>query len=134
MNNNEMYHWGIKGMKWGVRKKRVSSENESDDHKQAQTLQKKHISEMSNKELETLNRRLQLEQTYANLNSKPVSKGRQIVESVLADSAKESLRSVINYAMTGDEKKKPPIVQLGERVVNFASGKIFIDLGKKLTD
>ena len=73
MRQNELYHWGIKGMKWGVRryqnkdgsltpagKKRYSqNDSPSEDYVRAHT--KKPISQMSDQELRTVNNRLQME-------------------------------------------------------------------------
>lgn len=127
MNNNEMYHWGIKGMKWGVRKKRVSSENESDDHKQAQTLQKKHISEMSNKELESLNRRLQLEQTYSNLTRKDHSAARKFATDILTEVGKNAVKDLL----TG---KEPGIAKGVKKGVDWLRRMGSLNLGGKFTD
>ena len=71
MERKELYHWGVKGQKWGVRryqnkdgsltpagKKRY--DNWSDDAKTATSLKKKNINEMSNAELKKLNERIRL--------------------------------------------------------------------------
>lgn len=67
MNNNELKHYGVPGMRWGARKKRVPSE----DSVATAKIRKKKIYEMSNKELQTANNRLQLERNYKNLTKKP---------------------------------------------------------------
>lgn len=86
MENNELYHWGIKGMKWGVRryqnkdgsltpagKKRY--DEMSDDAKYAYDTRKKSVSQMSNAELKKLNERTRLENEYKNLNPGTIKKG-----------------------------------------------------------
>lgn len=125
---NELQHWGIKGQKWGVRRfqnangsltpagrKRYSETSagghkriESEDHKQAHALKSKKLYEMSNKELETLTRRMQLEQNYRNLNKQKVSKGQQIVSSVLTEIGKETFKS---FAKNIINKKVPDLVK-----------------------
>lgn len=65
MNNNELKHYGVLGMKWGRRKEQY---NTSEDHNRARELEKKHPSEMSNKELRELNDRQQLESNYKRNN------------------------------------------------------------------
>jgi hypothetical protein len=85
--NNALYHHGIKGMRWGVRryqnkdgsltpagqKRRAKLEGEleklggkkkTDDNESGATVRKKSISEMSNKELQEYTTRMQLEKNY----------------------------------------------------------------------
>ncbi len=92
---NELYHHGIKGMKWGIRrfqnkdgsltkagKKRYDDEDDSDKAKKAKTANSwrtKNAKDLSDDELNTAIKRLELEQRYNNLNPKTVSKGRQYV-------------------------------------------------------
>ena len=84
--NQELYHWGIKGQKWGVRryqnkdgtltdagKKRY--DEMSDDAKEAYDMRSKSVSQMSNAELKKLNERTRLEQEYKRLNPSTVKKG-----------------------------------------------------------
>ena len=65
-NNNELIHYGVLGMKWGRRKARYVSR----DSKKVKKMQKRHIDELTNKELKTANERLQLERQYKNLTRK----------------------------------------------------------------
>lgn len=78
--SDELYHWGIKGMKWGVRryqnkdgtltsegKKHYAQDHE--DYTRAHT--KKSVREMSDSELSTRINRLQKEQQYARLTESP---------------------------------------------------------------
>lgn len=89
MENYVLYHAGIKGMKWGVRryqnkdgtltdagkKRRARQESQSEDARTASALKKKKVSEMSNAELKKLNERTRLEQEYSRLNPNTVQKG-----------------------------------------------------------
>lgn len=85
-----MYHFGILGMKWGVRRKSGKSGRvTSEEHNKAQGLKKKHISEMSNDELRQLNTRLQLERSYKDLSKKEISGGKKFVADVLQQSGKQ---------------------------------------------
>ena len=87
-NPYELYHHGVKGMKWGVRKEHQSSDSRkkrskmedwSDDAKEANRISKKKVSQMSNAELQQLNNRKNLEQQYSRLNPSTISRGMKYV-------------------------------------------------------
>lgn len=72
---DELYHFGVKGMKWGVRHDKKSSGSlrsgktkrvASEDYTRSRDIMKKKPYEMSNRELQEANNRLQLENTYRN--------------------------------------------------------------------
>jgi hypothetical protein len=76
MNFEEfLQHYGTKGMKWGVRKGKVPKQGPSDDAKRAhKSFVKATVSgpqALSNKELNALNQRLNLEQNYQKLSYNP---------------------------------------------------------------
>ena len=90
-NPYELYHYGVKGMKWGIRKehqrsdsrkKRSKMEDWSDDAKEANRISKKKVSQMSNAELQQLNNRKNLEQQYSRLNPSTISRGMKYVATV----------------------------------------------------
>nr|DAM29484.1 MAG TPA: Structural protein [Caudoviricetes sp.] len=73
-------HFGVKGMKWGVRKKRPSvsksrKTNQHGDYKHAHSKTPNH--KLSNKELQRRVTRLNLEKQYRDLTAKPQSKYRK---------------------------------------------------------
>ncbi len=83
-----LYHYGILGMRWGVRRKRgpdgrVTSKVVSDDHKKARDLKKRAPQGLSTTELRDLNQRLQLERQYSDLSPDAVKKGKTVVKGVL---------------------------------------------------
>lgn len=89
----EFAHYGKKGMKWGVVRERgsngrVTSKVVSDDHTRSRELKAKPRSQMSNKELEDLNKRLQLEKTNNELQSRTalqkIKTGTAIAGTILA--------------------------------------------------
>ena len=85
---DELEHFGVKGMKWGVRKKRVSGSSGapakpkppmSDDAKRAAKIKSKIKSKgrdsLSNDEMQDLVKRMNLEQQYSRLNPSTAKKG-----------------------------------------------------------
>lgn len=97
-SNGELYHAGVKGMKWGVRryqnkdgsltpagKKRYDKqESWSADARTASTIKAKSVKEMSNAELKKLNERMRLEQEYSRLNPNAVKKGLLVAGGIAA--------------------------------------------------
>lgn len=96
---NELYHHGILGMKWGIRrfqnkdgsltaagKKRVQQDTEeiNEDYKKAHTS--KNIKKMSNQELKDVNKRLQMENEYSKLTNNNTA-GKKFVSGVLLTAA-----------------------------------------------
>ena len=94
-NSGELYHYGVKGMKWGVIKQKSNSSNKSshgkrknkqdnwsDDAKRASSIQKKSVKSMSNDELRKLNDRTRLEREYKNLNPGAIRKGAKVVATI----------------------------------------------------
>jgi hypothetical protein len=83
-------HFGVKGMKWGVRKNRSGSASE--DAQRADAARKKIKTEggtkaLSNKELQDLVTRMNLEQQYSTLTGKQkkstLNKGQETAKSIL---------------------------------------------------
>jgi hypothetical protein len=70
-------HHGVKGMKWGVRKSRssISKNPASEDHSEVSALKKKKKHELSDKQLERVNKRLNLEKNYNKLNPTTIKRG-----------------------------------------------------------
>lgn len=80
-------HYGVKGMRWGVRKKDRQSSTDSGpkstDAKTARdhraTVKKSGTDALSNKELQELVTRLNLEQQYSKLNAQTTTAGKRFV-------------------------------------------------------
>jgi len=80
-------HVGILGMKWGHRK--ASSGPSHPDHAKASVLKKKKLHELSNDELTTLTKRLQLEKQFKDLNKKDLGAGHKFVADTLQGAGKQ---------------------------------------------
>ena len=88
---SELYHYGILGMKWGVRRtpeqlaraRKSSSEKVHDDYKKAHDS--KSVKEMSDDELRSRLNRLNMEQQYTKLNPSSVRNGKNFINKVISD-------------------------------------------------
>lgn len=120
-HTDELMHYGILGMKWGVRryrkrdgsltplgKKRLrkvnqeTEDNTSDDYKKARS---KSTREMSDAELGAAIRRLQMEKQYQSLNPAQVSKGKQVTSYVLKKAGNMALDAGLQLAKDAAVKK-----------------------------
>lgn len=112
-NPNYLIHYGVLGMKWGVRKSRPRSSGRVPKTKKTKSFtlfkkrkekkakkasqkavkedynkKKKSVKKMSDEELKEAISRLELEKKYKSLNQEKVSAGRRVVEDILQSSAK----------------------------------------------
>ena len=123
---NELYHWGIKGMRWGVRryqnkdgsltaagKKRYDDEQEHDDYKKARS---KSTREMTDAELQMAIRRLQMEQQYNNLNPRKVSRGKKISNAIVKAAGNVALEA-------GKQLARDALVAKGKSVLGLNDDK-----------
>lgn len=78
--NNNLKHTGVIGMKWGVRRQRTPSHQ---DYTSVRELKKKKLRELSNDELSRMNRRMDLEKRYKDLNPTIIQRGARIAGNIL---------------------------------------------------
>jgi hypothetical protein len=75
----------------------------SSDAKEVTSLRKKHVTELSNEELQKVSRRLDLEKRYKDLNPSKVTKGKKTVEGVFSAAGRTAgvIGTVAALAATG---------------------------------
>ena len=136
---NELYHFGIKGMRWGVRryqnpdgsltnagKKRLSEGHTSNEENDSSNKSKtKTIKEMSNDELSQAITRLQLEEKYKSLSPENVSKGKKFVDTVANDVLKPAAIDI------GKQVAKSLMVKGVNSLVKDESLKVYTNNKKK---
>ena len=123
MDNNELMHYGVPGMKWGVRrtpaqlgrkktssskslfgKKKPKPKAKSESSKKETAPKPKTVKEMSDDELNAAIRRMQLEQTYASLSPQKVSTGKavakRILNNIVVPAAEDVGKQMVKTALT----------------------------------
>ena len=136
---NELYHFGIKGMRWGVRryqnpdgsltnagKKRLKKGQTSNEENYSSNKSKtKTVKEMSDDELSQAITRLQLEEKYKSLSPKNVSKGKKFVDTVANDVLKPAAIDI------GKQVAKSLMVKGVNSLVKDESLKVYTNNKKK---
>lgn len=125
--DNELYHHGVKGMKWGVRKTPVRSSSGTTRKRKSNTFslfkkttrnasvaksspaQTKSVKDMSDDELRRKIERVRLEQQYQQLNPKTVSRGQRIakrvVNNIIVPAAEDVGKQVVKSIMANGVNK-----------------------------
>ena len=118
MENTELYHWGIKGMKWGVRRyrnedgsltaagKKRYADQEPVHEDYAKVHDNKSVKSMSDAELRARNNRLQMEQQYERMTQK-TNRGKKAVQAFIATGALAAgvLTAIDQYKRVGQAAK-----------------------------
>ena len=134
MENNELQHWGIKGMKWGVRRYEnkdgtltpAGKKRYSQDYAESRQIKRKKVRQMSNSELKKLNERTRLEQEYSRLNPTAITKGWKFV----AGAAGVMGTTMALYNNSSSLIKVGKTV--GNKIVDTAGDMLIKDLNKRL--
>lgn len=92
MSETWIYHYGVKGMKWGIRKNpdRIGRKHPA----------KKRASELSDEELQKQINRLNRERQYKDLTASPYAKiGKRLVQGILVAAAMETSKQLVGGHM-----------------------------------
>ena len=127
--DNELYHHGVKGMKWGVRKTPVISSSGNTRKRKSNTLslfkkkkttrnasvvksspaQTKSVKDMSDDELRRKIERVRLEQQYQQLNPPTVYRrqkiAKRVMDHVIVPAAEEVGKQIVKSMLTNSANK-----------------------------
>ena len=113
MSHNELVieHYGVKGMKWGIRRAReeIRSRSQSAKRERSWKTQYRSRETMTNEELTAAINRLQLENQFAKLAGEATAKQRKQAKSMfdkassimMSDEGKQVMATIVRKAMTG---------------------------------
>lgn len=89
MSHSELMHFGVKGMKWGVRKPRIKNSKKWSSSKQAK------IDGMSDDQLRRINNRIRLEKEYRQLTQTRMERYRNKAGKAAEEAAFNTLQNVL---------------------------------------
>jgi hypothetical protein len=89
-------HYGVPGMKWGVRRNKQQITRSADAQRHAENA-KKHLSELSDKDLKDLHNRLNTERNVRQLQGK----GKSFAKTLIEQEAKQFIRNNAKTAIIG---------------------------------
>lgn len=93
MGHSELMHFGVKGMKWGVRKSRIKNSKKWSSSKQAK------IDGMSDDQLRRINNRIRLEKEYRQLTQTRMERYRSKAGKAAEEAAFNTLQNVIQKGL-----------------------------------
>lgn len=93
MSHSELMHYGIKGMRWGVRKSRIKGAKRWSSSKQAK------IDGMSDDQLRRINNRIRLEKEYRQLTQTRMERYRSKAGKVAEEAAFNTLQGVLQKGL-----------------------------------
>ncbi len=161
MENNTLFHHGIKGMKWGIRRtpaqlghkikqkvqKRTADTDGSQKTTSAKKTVKKSVKEMSNEELRDRINRLQLERTaldlersVSSLSPKEISAGKKIIDSlakdVISPAAKNVGKQYLEKTLSNKLgiNTKDPLEKLGKEAKSWKYKQNISEAKKKIAE
>ena len=93
MGHSELMHFGVKGMKWGVRKSRIKNSKKWSSSKQAK------IDGMSDDQLRRINNRIRLEKEYRQLTQTRMERYRSKAGKAAEEAAFNTLQNMIQKGL-----------------------------------
>lgn len=115
INEEELMHYGVMGMRWGVRRASKRSDGSKKGKKKKASQQPQTKRRMSNKELQSRVKRMKLEKQYRELTSELIPKEKSKIEklisgaetvSKLSSSALIIYKNLNQFAELSAKKKK----------------------------
>ena len=110
-------HYGVKGMKWGIRNKsrvkKGSSRPASADSRKVSELKKKKPSQLTNKQLKAVQERANLERSFRQANPAKVEKGHNFAKTVLALGSTAASLYALSQSPVGKH-----LIKLGQGFIN----------------
>lgn len=139
-STGELYHWGVKGMKWGVRryqnkdgsltprgKKRQKELSADEKERASRKNDLKNRRTMSDAELKKKIERLKLEKEFKNLTNEDINSGKTFVNEVMSSAGKK----VLTIAAAGAMAYAVKAAMTGKFDIGEAAGYIAANPNKK---
>lgn len=105
-HSDALYHHGIKGQRWGVRRYQNKDGSLTTAGKKRAKTEEESVKNLSDTELRTKLNRLQMEQQYKKLTQEPskINKGKKFVAAVLTTAATQVATKYVSQYMDGRVK------------------------------
>lgn len=138
--NGELFHWGVKGMKWGVRRyqnkdgsltprgrKRQKELSADEKERASRKNDLKNRRTMSDAELRKKIERLKMEKEFKNLTNEDINSGKTFVNEIMSSAGKK----VLTIAAAGAMAYGVKAAMTGKFDISEAAGYIAANPNKK---